>query len=57
MDLLQHQCASQESRQADAPLRAYFDQAADALFVQDEHGTIVDLNRQACEDLGYSGTS
>jgi len=30
------------------------DHAIDALFVQDDHGTIVDVNRQACESLGYA---
>jgi PAS domain S-box-containing protein len=30
------------------------DHAADALFVQEEGGTIVDVNRQACESLGYA---
>jgi tripartite tricarboxylate transporter family receptor len=44
--------ARQEPRQPDVPLRAYFDRAAVALFLQDELGTIVDLNRQACEGPG-----
>jgi PAS domain S-box-containing protein len=40
-------------RQQDAPWHAYFDAAADALFVHDEAGHIVDVNRQACDSLGY----
>ena len=34
-------------------LRTDFDHA-DALFVHDWAGTILDLNRQACESLGYA---
>ena len=30
------------------------DHATDALFVQDEQGRVVELNRQACESLGYT---
>src|SRR6202521_3254643 len=41
-------------RQDGAGFRAYFDGAADALFVHDEAGHIVDVNREACESLGYA---
>ena len=37
-----------------AAFRAYFDAAADALFVHDGAGHIVDVNRMACESLGYA---
>ncbi|MDD2272830.1 MAG: EAL domain-containing protein [Desulfuromonadaceae bacterium] len=33
---------------------AYVDQAADALFVNDFSGKLIDFNRQACASLGYS---
>jgi PAS domain S-box-containing protein len=39
---------------ADAPFRAYFDDAPDALFVHDEVGRVVDANQKACETLAYS---
>ena len=36
-------------------LRTFVDHAGDALFVQDlEQGTIIDVNREACESLGYT---
>ena len=36
-------------------LRNYVDHAGDALFVQElEHRTIVDVNRQACDSLGFT---
>jgi len=41
-------------REDGAAFRAYFDGTADALFVHDETGDIVDVNREACESLGYS---
>ncbi|HET7270803.1 MAG TPA: PAS domain S-box protein, partial [Rubrobacter sp.] len=34
--------------------RRLVEQAADAIFVHDLEGKIVDVNRQACESLGYS---
>ena len=41
-------------RSSESRFRAYMDQAADALFVHDSAGRILDVNRQACEILGYS---
>jgi hypothetical protein len=39
-------------------LRTFVDHAGDSLFVQDfKLGTIVDVNRQACESLGLRGRS
>ena len=34
--------------------RRLVEQAADAMFVHDSEGNLVDVNRQACESLGYS---
>ncbi|MBV8915629.1 MAG: PAS domain S-box protein [Acetobacteraceae bacterium] len=49
-----------ELRQAERALRAsetrfrtFVDHAWDAFFLHDERGTILDVNRQACESLGY----
>jgi PAS domain S-box-containing protein len=41
-------------RDSEARYRAVVDNATDALFVFDERGVIEDVNRQACEGLGYS---
>ena len=51
--------AEHQNRRAELPaaatlLRAYFDDAADALLVLDEAGSIWDLNRHGCESLGYT---
>ena len=49
--------AEHQNRRAELPaaatlLRTYFDDAADALLVLDEAGSIRDLNRHGCERLG-----
>ena len=35
-------------------LRQVIDNAGDAIFLRDEQGRIVDVNRRACESLGYT---
>ena len=46
--------SSGELRKAVTWFGPVVDHAVDALFVQDDHGIIVDVNRQACESLGYA---
>lgn len=41
-------------RASEEKFRAYVEQAADALFVHDGNGRILDVNRQACASLGFS---
>ena len=42
-------------RESDARFRTFVDHAGDALFVYDlEQRTVVDVNRSACESLGYT---
>ncbi|TMB11219.1 MAG: PAS domain S-box protein [Deltaproteobacteria bacterium] len=41
-------------RAAETRFRTYVDHATDALFVQDEQGRVVEVNRQACESLRYT---
>ncbi len=41
-------------RASEARFRTLVDHAADAFFLHDESGAILDVNRQACESLGYS---
>lgn len=40
-------------RESEGRLRSLFDQAADAIFVHDLDGRFIDVNRAACESLGY----
>jgi PAS domain S-box-containing protein len=54
-DITARKHAEEEMREGELRFRTFVDHAGDALFVQDfELGTIVDVNRQACESLGYT---
>jgi PAS domain S-box-containing protein len=46
--------AEQELRASEARFRTFVDHATDGLFLLDEHQAVRDVNRQACESLGYS---
>jgi PAS domain S-box-containing protein len=46
--------AEQAVRESEQRFRAYVEQAADALFVYDDDGRLLDVNPQACRSLGYS---
>jgi PAS domain S-box-containing protein len=46
--------AEQGLRASEARFRTFVDRAADAFFLMDEQLAVVDVNRQACEGLGYS---
>jgi PAS domain S-box-containing protein len=54
--LITRKRAEDELRASEARFRSVVDHAADAFFLHDndEFGTILDVNRQACESLGYS---
>lgn len=41
-------------RRSERRMRGLIDAAADAFFVHDAEGEILDVNRQACESLGYT---
>jgi two-component system, sensor histidine kinase and response regulator len=43
-----------ERRESDKRFRTFVDHATDAFFLQDENYVILDVNRQACESLGYA---
>ncbi len=43
-----------ELRQSEARFRALVEQAADAFFLLDNEGRILDANQSACDSLGYS---
>jgi PAS domain S-box-containing protein len=41
-------------RTSEARFRTFVDRASDAFFLLDDKSTVIDVNRQACDDLGYS---
>ncbi len=53
-DISERRAAEAALRASEEKFRAYVEQAADALFVHDGTGRILDVNRQACASLGYS---
>ena len=55
MDIDDRKRAEETLRETETRFRTYIDHATDAFFVLDfEGGTILDVNRQACENLGYT---
>ena len=54
IDNTERKRAEEELREADSRFRAFVDHVSDAFTVHDESGNIVDANRQACENLGYT---
>ncbi|MGO8731773.1 MAG: PAS domain S-box protein, partial [Terriglobia bacterium] len=55
IDMTERKRAEEALREGETRFRTFVDHAADALFIYDfEEGTIVDVNRQACESLGYT---
>jgi PAS domain S-box-containing protein len=53
LDLTERKRAEEELRASEARLRTFVDFAADAFFLQSEDGTVLDVNRRACEILGF----
>lgn len=53
-DITELRQAEQEVRASEARFRIFADHATDAFFLLDDHSTVLDVNRQACESLGYS---
>lgn len=54
IDITQRKQAEESLRQSQENLRRLWDGAADALCLCDQHGRILDVNRLACDSLGYS---
>jgi PAS domain S-box-containing protein len=53
-DITELRQAEIELRASEARFRTFVDHATDAFFRLDDHSTVIDVNRQACESLGYS---
>lgn len=53
-DLTAEKRSEQALTRSEARFRSLFDQAAEAIFVHDCKGRFLDVNRRACESLGYS---
>jgi PAS domain S-box-containing protein len=54
-DITRRRRAEEELRESETRFRTFVDHAGDALFVYDlEQRTIVDVNKKACESLGYT---
>jgi PAS domain S-box-containing protein len=53
-DITELRGAEQELRASEARFRTFVDYATDAFFVLDDDATVLDVNRQACNDLGYT---
>jgi PAS domain S-box-containing protein len=54
IDITERKRAEEELRDAETRFRTYVDHATDALFVHGDERKVVDVNRQACESLGYT---
>ena len=54
-DITERKRAEESLRDSETRFRTFVDQATDAFFVLEfEGGTILDVNRRACENLGYT---
>jgi two-component system, cell cycle sensor histidine kinase and response regulator CckA len=51
-DITELRRAEDDLRSSEARFRTFVDHATDAFFLQDESGTILDVNLQACQSLG-----
>jgi two-component system sensor histidine kinase/response regulator len=53
-DISQRKEAEQSLRESEQRFRTFVDHATEAFFLHDEQFVVLDVNRQACESLGYT---
>jgi PAS domain S-box-containing protein len=53
-DITDRMRAEQALRDSEQRFRTFVDHATDAFLLHDDQGTILDVNQQACDSLGYS---
>lgn len=53
-DITERKQAEESLRESELRFRTLVEQAADAFFVVDVRGKVIDVNQQACHSLGYS---
>jgi PAS domain S-box-containing protein len=53
-DITELRRVERELRASEARFRTFVDHAMDAFFLLDDRLTVIDVNRQACDSLGYS---
>lgn len=54
IEIVERLRAEAELRDKELKFRTLFDKAADAIYLHDQQGRLLDFNRQACESLGYT---
>ena len=53
-DIAERKRAEEEQHASETRFRTFVDHATDAFFLLDDQFTVLDVNRRACESLGYS---